>query len=88
MRDGFFAIHQLTHGTREGLYACVKKTLAYMGIVPLEWTNKLIGLGYGGTNANMRSVGGGLQSHLRKIFHGLWSPGALPTGWSFLLKMP
>ena len=64
VRDRFFAVRQLTRGTGEGLYVCVKKTLAYMGIAPLEWKNKLIGLGCDGTNANMGSAGG-LKSYLQ-----------------------
>ena len=63
--DRFFAVHQLTRGTGEGLYACVKKTLPYMGIAPLEWKNKLVGLGCDGTNANMESASG-LKSYLQE----------------------
>ena len=65
VRDRFFAVCQLTRGTGEGLYACVKKALTYMGITLLEWKNKLIGIGCDGTNANMGSAGG-LKSYLQE----------------------
>ena len=37
VRSNFFAVHHLSHGTKEGLYNCVKKTLAYIGMTPLQW---------------------------------------------------
>ena len=37
VRDKFFTVRQLQRGTGEGLYNCMKKALAYMGITPLEW---------------------------------------------------
>ena len=36
VRNNFFAVHHLSLGTGEGLYNCVKKTLAYMGVTPLQ----------------------------------------------------
>ena len=58
VRDKFFAVHHLARGTGEGLYIGVKKTLAYMGVTPLEWQCKMIGLGCDGTNANIGSRNG------------------------------
>ena len=69
VRDNFFAVCHLSRGTGESLYICVKKTLAYMGMTPLEWQCKMIRLGYDGTNANTGS-GSGLKSYLTK--HNLW----------------
>jgi len=41
VRNNFFAVRHLSHGTGEGLYICVKKTLAYMGMTPLQWQCKM-----------------------------------------------
>ena len=65
VRDNFFAVHHLSRRTGEGLYICVKKTLAYMGMTPLEWQCKMIGLGCDGTNSNIES-GSGLKGYLTK----------------------
>ena len=65
VRDNFFAVRHLSRGTGEGLYVCVKKTLAYMDMTPLEWQYKMIGLGCDGTNANIGSRSG-LKGHLNK----------------------
>ena len=61
--DNFFAVRHLSLETGEGLYIFVKKALAYMGITPLKWHCKMIGLGCDGTNANIGS-GSGLKSYL------------------------
>ena len=70
VKDRFFTVCQLTCGTRKGLYACVKKTMACLGIAPVECKNKS---GCDGTNANIGNAG---HFFFMKISHGLWSPGA------------
>ena len=65
VRDKFFAVRHLSRGTGEGLYNCLKATLAYMQITPLEWKARMIRLGCDGTNANIGS-GGGLKSYLQE----------------------
>ena len=55
VRDNFIAVCHLAHGTGEGLYGCVKKSLMYMGV---EWRSKMVGLGCDGTNANIGSDSG------------------------------
>ena len=44
---------QLSHGTGQGLYDCLKKAMAYMGVTPIEWKSKMIGLGCDGASSNL-----------------------------------
>ena len=61
----FFAVQQLSHGTGQNLYDCLKKAMAYMEVTPLEWKSKMIGLGCDGTNSNLGS-GSGLKENIQK----------------------
>lgn len=65
VRNKFFAVWHLNRGTGQGLYDCLKKAMAYMGVTPLEWKSKLIGLGCDGTSANLGS-GGGLKGNIQE----------------------
>ena len=56
IRNKFFAVRQLSRGTGQGLYDCLKKAMAYMEVTPLEWKSKMIGLGCDETNSNMGSL--------------------------------
>ena len=64
VRDKFFAVRQLCHGTGQGLYDCFKQAMVYLDIPPAEWKQKIIGLGCDGTSANIGS--GGLKGHLER----------------------
>ena len=63
IRDKFFAVRQLSRGTGQGLYDCLKKAMAYMGVTPIEWKSKMIGLGYDGASSNLGS-GCGLKGNI------------------------
>ena len=65
IRDNFFAVRQLSHGTGQGLYDCLKKAMAYMGVTPIEWKSKMIGLGCDGASSNLES-GCGLKGNIQK----------------------
>ena len=65
IRDKFFAVRQLSRGTGQGLYDCLKKAMAYMGVTPIEWKSKMIGLGCDGASSNLGS-GCGLKGNIQK----------------------
>ena len=65
IRDKFFAVRQLSHGTGQGLYDCLKKAMAYMGVTPIEWKSKMIGLGCDGASSNLGS-GCDLKGNIQK----------------------
>ncbi len=55
VRDSFFTVRQLSRGTAQGLFDCLKRAVEYMGAA--NWETKLIGFGCDGTNANMGDRG-------------------------------
>ena len=62
MHDSFFTVRQLSRGTAEGLFDCLKRAVEYMGAA--DWETKLIGFGCDGTNANIGD--GGLKGLLKE----------------------
>ncbi len=55
VHDSFFAVRQLSRGTAQGLFDCLKRAVEYMGAA--DWETKLIGFGCDGTNANIGTEG-------------------------------
>ena len=63
MYDSFFTVRQLSSGTAQGLFDCLKRAVEYMGTA--DWETKLIGFGCDGANTNMGDRG--LKGFLKEV---------------------
>ena len=61
------AVRQLSRGTGQGLYECLKKAMAYIGVTPLEWKNKMIGLGCDANLGSARGLKGNISLDYCKL---------------------
>ena len=63
VRNEFLTVRRPGRADAEGLFACVRAAMGYMGVA--NWESKVIGVGCDGANVNMGSTGG-LKALLRK----------------------
>ena len=53
--NSLFTVRQLSSGTAQGLFDCLKRAVEYMGAA--DWETKLVSFGCDGTNANIGDRG-------------------------------